>query len=70
MAAKKTNALYIVDYLDATFGLRKINFNYEESASDFVNQLLSQGCTYIHFYKIACTTLFWHGEKENDVQKS
>lgn len=67
MAATKTNALYIVDCLDITFGLRKITFNYEESASDFVNQLLEEGCTYIHFYKITSQTLFWHESKKEDV---
>ncbi len=68
MAATKTNALYIVEYLDATFGLRKITFNYEASASDFVNQLLGEGCTFIHFYKIVSTNLFWHNQKKEDVQ--
>lgn len=70
MSATKTNALYVVEYLDATFGLRKITFNYEESASDFVNQLLSEGCNFINFYKIVCTTLFWHNQKKEDVQQS
>lgn len=67
MANYKKNELYYVDYLDSTFGMRKVTFNYEESASDFVNQLLSEGCTYLYFYKITSHTLLLHEAREEDV---